>query len=112
MRKLRSISFLAFTAMSLALIYGFTQGNFQQDGKMLLNNPWGIVSIVDLYSGFLLFSAWIYFREKSIFTAMLWIVFVMLMGFWAASLYSLVQSYLSENWVGFWMGARNAEANP
>ena len=109
MRKVRSISIVAFVAMSLALIYGFSQGNFVQDGKILVNNPWGIVSIVDLYSGFLLFSTWIYFREKSKFTAVLWILFVMLLGFWAASLYAILHSFLAENWSDFWMGDNVAQ---
>ena len=109
MKKARTISIFTFVAMSLAIFYGFMQGNFQQDGKMLLTNPWGIVSIVDLYSGFLLFSAWIYFREKAKSTALIWILLVMLLGFWAASLYVILHSFLAENWMGFWMGEYVAE---
>ncbi len=32
----------------------------------LLAMPWGIVSLVDLYVGFALFSIWIVYREKAI----------------------------------------------
>ena len=50
--------------MTGVLIYGFTIGNFSAEGAKLLAMPWGIVSMVDLYVGFTLFSCWIVFREK------------------------------------------------
>ena len=31
--------------------------------QWLISNPWGIVSLVDLYVGFTVFSMWIWFRE-------------------------------------------------
>ena len=41
--------------MAGALFYGFTQGDFREDGGELLENPWGIVSLFDVYVGFFLF---------------------------------------------------------
>jgi hypothetical protein len=38
--------------MTAVLIYGFTVGDFAMEGKQLLSMPWGIVSLVDLYVGF------------------------------------------------------------
>ena len=66
MKIAKIIAALGVIAMTAVLIYGFTAGDFGSDGGEILRNPWGIVSLVDLYTGFILFSAWIVYREKSI----------------------------------------------
>lgn len=43
----------------------FISGDFAADGAKLMALPWGIVSLVDLYVGFMLFSVWIVYLEKS-----------------------------------------------
>ena len=35
--------------MGGALFYGFTLGDFWKDGGELMNNPWGVVSLFDVY---------------------------------------------------------------
>ncbi len=98
---------LGILAMSAVLVNGFARGNFGQDGAALLSNPWGLVSFVDLYVGFVLFSLWIAFREKNIFSAFLWIVLMMVLGFFTGSLYVLVALYNSKgDWLTFFLGAR------
>ena len=78
---------------------------FQCGWGKILQNPWGIVSLVDLYTGFILFSAWIIYREKSILLGALWVVLMMVLGFFTASLYVLITLYQSKgNWKLFWMG--------
>jgi len=57
--------------------------------------PWGIVSLVDLYAGFILFSIWIFYKEpmnKSI----VWVFFVMILGNLATALYVLYSFRTSE----------------
>jgi hypothetical protein len=101
------ISWIALLAMTIALLNGFISGNFGQDGGALLTNPWGIVSIVDLYAGFALFSLWIAFREDSFFSAALWIIFLMVLGFFAGSLYVLIMLYKSDgDWLRFFLGSK------
>ncbi len=96
--------------MTAVLIYGFTVGDFAADGGEILRNPWGIVSLVDLYTGFILFSTWIIYRERSILAAGIWVVFMMVLGFFTASLYTLVAVYRSKgNWKEFWMGKHAGE---
>jgi hypothetical protein len=107
MKLAKWISALGVLAMTSVLIYGFTVGNFRSDGTQLLANPWGVVSMVDLYTGFILFSAWIVFREKSVPRAILWVVLMMVLGFFTASLYTfLALSTSGGDWKKFWMGAR------
>lgn len=91
--------------MAAVLVYGFTAGDFTADGGLILRNPWGIVSLVDLYTGFIFFSVWIVYREKSKFAAAFWVALMMVLGFFTASLYILIAIYQSEgDWKRFWMG--------
>jgi FtsH-binding integral membrane protein len=92
-------------AMTAVLIYGFTIGDFLSDGSKLLALPWGIVSLVDLYTGFTLFSAWIIYREKSLPVAILWTIAMMTLGFFAGSLYAFITLQSSNgDWRKVWLG--------
>ena len=101
------IAWLGVLSMAAVLIYGFTQGNFSQDGGALLANPWGVVSFVDLYVGFAIFSIWIVYREKSVGAAAIWVILMMVLGFFTGALYTLIALYKSQgDWHKFWLGAR------
>lgn len=105
MKIAKFISGLGVLAMTIVLIYGFTVGDFGKDGAALLQNPWGIVSMVDLYTGFILFSAWIVYREKSVVSAVVWVILMMVLGFFAGSLYAFLALNASQgDWKKFWMG--------
>lgn len=105
MKVAKIISTLGAIAMTIALLNGFINGSFTDDGSVILNNPWGIVSLVDLYVGFILFSMWIYFRERSVLISILWILSVMILGFFSVSIYILIALYKSnENWIDFFFG--------
>jgi len=105
MKAAKGIAVIGLLAMTAVLIYGFTVGDFSVDGGEILQNPWGIVSLVDLYTGFILFSAWIIYREKSILAGTVWVVLMMVLGFFTASLYALIALYRSGgDWKKFWMG--------
>ena len=105
MKTAKIISLLGVLAMTAALIYGFTIGDFSGEGSQLLSMPWGIVSLVDLYTGFILFSMWIIYREKALPIAIIWTVAMMTLGFFAGALYTLINLYTSDNdWRKFWLG--------
>lgn len=105
MRAARVIAWLCLATMSAVLIYGFSAGNFIQDGKELLANPWGIVSLVDLYVGFVLFSVWIVYREKSPSRSAIWVILMMVLGFFTGALYSVIALETSHgDWQKFWLG--------
>jgi hypothetical protein len=106
-RIVQVISFIGALAMTIVLVYGFSVGDFGGEGSELLSMPWGIVSLVDLYVGFVLFSIWIFYRERSLLQALIWVVLVMVLGFLTASVYTLVAALTSQgDWKRFWMGAR------
>jgi hypothetical protein len=105
MKLAKFIAFLGMLAMTAVLIYGFTVGDFSGEGSQLISMPWGIVSLVDLYTGFILFSAWIIYREKSLPIALLWTLAMLVLGFFAGSLYALINLYASRgDWRKFWLG--------
>jgi hypothetical protein len=107
MRIAKVIAWLGLIAMTAVLVYGFTVGDFGAEGGKLLAMPWGIVSLVDLYVGFALFSGWIVYRERSAAVAVPWVVAMMVLGFWAGSLYTLVALYrCGGDWRRFWLGRR------
>jgi hypothetical protein len=107
MKLAKAIALLGTLAMAAVLIYGFAVGDFLAEGAELLRMPWGIVSLVDLYVGFILFSGWIAYRERSWVRAAMWIVLVMVLGFFTASLYTLVALQTSRgSWRHFWLGRR------
>lgn len=105
MKTGKTLSILGILAMTAALVYGFTVGDFSGEGSQLLAMPWGIVSLVDLYTGFILFSLWIVYREESLVAKILWIFAMMTLGFFAGALYTfLALQKSSGNWAKFWMG--------
>jgi hypothetical protein len=107
MKIAKIVSLLGVLAMSAVLIYGFTAGTFVEDGAELLSNPWGIVSLVDLYVGFMLFSGWIIFRERSVVPTILWVFFMMTLGFFTGALYTFIALQTSDgDWQRFFMGSR------
>lgn len=107
MKIAKALSLLGLLAMTGILIYGFTVGNFSVEGAKLVAMPWGIVSLVDLYVGFTLFSCWIVFREKAILPSVIWVILMMVLGFWAGALYTFIALQTSGgDWQRFWYGKR------
>lgn len=101
---------LGVAAMTAVLVFGFTAGDFAGEGAQLLSMPWGIVSLVDLYVGFTLFSGWILYREGLTWKSALWVMLMMVLGFLAGALYAfLALQSSSGDWQKFWMG-KHAEA--
>ena len=107
MKIATAIAALGLLAMTAILVYGFTIGDFAAEGARLTAMPWGIVSLVDLYVGFSLFSCWIVFRERAWLPSILWVILMMGLGFWAGSLYTLIALRTSGgDWRRFWYGKR------
>lgn len=107
MRIAKTLAAVGVLAMAAVLVYGFTVGDFAGESSRLLTMPWGIVSLVDLYVGFGLFSAWIVFREGPTLRAGVWVLLMMVLGFFTASLYAyLALQGSGGDWKRLWMGVR------
>jgi hypothetical protein len=109
MKTPQTIALIGLLAMTLVIGYAFAFGNFSTEGAWITSHPWGIVSLVDLYVGFAIFSMWIAYRENSLGRSLVWIGLMIVLGNWTAALYVLLAVRASGgNWQKFWNGARHA----
>jgi hypothetical protein len=91
--------------MTAVLIFAFSTADFFTEGSKLLTLSWGIVSLVDLYVGFILFSIWIFYREEKLGVALIWVFFMLTLGFFTGSLYMFKTALSSQkDWKKFWLG--------
>jgi len=105
MKILIVLACLGAAAMTAVLAHGFIQGTLAVDGRQLLAMPWGVVSLVDLYVAFILFAAWILFRDGGSLRSWAWIAAVMALGSLAICLYVLVCARASRgDWSTFFLG--------
>ncbi len=106
----RLLALVGFLTMTAALTWGFTVGHFWTEGSVLMRLPWGIISVIDVYTGASLFSGWIAYRERSVWKTFLWTVLIFVMGNWATTLYALLAFRSSSGDArAFWLGPRAAE---
>jgi hypothetical protein len=107
MRLATGLVAIGLGLMAVALVHGFTAGDFRAEGRTLLSIPWGRVSLVDVYVGFALFSGWVVYRERSASRAVAWIVLVATLGNLVSCLYVLLALRRhAGDWPGFWLGRR------
>jgi len=94
------IAFTYLLALTLimggALAYGFTVGDFWQDGGELIDNPWGIVSLFDVYVGFFFFIGWIWYRECCPGMTLMWAIAICVGGNVVAGIYAIIALYKSK----------------
>ena len=66
--------------------------------------PWGIVSLVDLYAGFILIGIWISYKEKAL-SELIWIFFLMILGNLTTAIYVIYSLNKSKGNISkFFMG--------
>lgn len=93
--------------MVTVILLAFWQGDFRAEGRLLLALPWGVVTLVDLYVGFLLFAGWIWYREGNPVTSSVWVLSLLMLGNLLAGIYVLLALKRSGgSWPVFWMGKR------
>ena len=54
-------------------------------------NPWAIATLYDAYFGFLTFYVWVAYKERMMWSRIVWFVLIMGLGSIAMSLYMLIQ---------------------
>ena len=92
MRAIRTVSALGVAAMTIALIYGFTSGDFSGEGGQILDLIWGRVTLIDLYVGVAIIAGFVFWRERSLPVSIAWLAMFVVLGHWATALYVLVAS--------------------
>ena len=86
MKALLIIALLCGLAMTAALVYGFGFGGGWAEVRELMAYPWFVVSLVDVYVGFILFACWIAVRERVV-ASIIWILLLMTLGNIIACIY-------------------------
>jgi len=54
-------------------------------------NPWAVATLYDAYFGFLTFYVWVAYKERAMWSRVVWFVLIMSLGNIAMSLYMLIQ---------------------
>lgn len=70
---------LAF-ALSALIWWAFAERSIWTSFAMIVDDPWGLVALADLYIGFILLASIIWIFETSRLQALLWIVPLFLLG--------------------------------
>ena len=93
--------------MASGLLWASLTGDLGAEGRALLELPWGILSLVEIYVGLALFFGWVFYREANRLSAALWLVAAIVLGNIVSCCYVLVAAFKSRgNASRFWMGHR------
>jgi len=99
------ISYLLSLAMISVILWAQNQTSLFD--SQIPSLPWGIVSLVDLYSGFILIAIWMIYREGS-YSSILWVFFLMTLGNLTTAIYIIYCINTSNNDVKkFFLGKNN-----
>lgn len=79
-------SYLVVITMTIVIIWAQNQIPITESSIPEL--PWGVVSLIDLYSGFIFISIWIVFKEN-LSNALIWTFFMMILGNLTTAIYVL-----------------------
>lgn len=92
MLAIRTVSALGVLAMTIALALGFSSGDFSSEGAEILQLAWGRVTLIDLYVGVAIFSAFVAWRERRAAVTVAWVASFVILGNLATAVYLLVAS--------------------
>jgi hypothetical protein len=73
------VAVVAGVVMAAGLVYGFAAGDGFDELRALMDYPWFVVSLVDVYVGFVLFACWIVSRERGL-RAVVWVTLLLTLG--------------------------------
>jgi hypothetical protein len=72
-----------------AIIWAATRQPLRAGGAVLINEPWGIVTLIDVYAGALVVALWIWSHKRSVTAWLLWVVALICLGHLASLAYVL-----------------------
>lgn len=100
-----AVSAIGIATLAVALGFGAVHGDFFADGGRLVDNPWGLITLIEVYVGIVLFGSWVVFRERCLWVAGLWIAAIAGMGNILACVYVFVSLWRSKgDFTRFWLG--------
>jgi hypothetical protein len=100
-------AFFGFSIMFAYIMFAVINGNLFKEGPVLMDMPWGLVSIIDLYLGLILFSFWVVWRESFRVRGIFWALMVLGFGNVISCLYILMACLDTKgNLNKFWLGTQ------
>lgn len=87
----RSLALIPCLVLIALILWAVRAGDFGEAGRWLTSDPWGIVTLFDLYFGFLLAAIVIAWTERKLLPAVFWITPVFVLGNVWTALWLLVR---------------------
>ena len=78
-----------------AIGFSIATGNLGDEGRWILDNPWGRMSLLDIYGGVALIAGWVLLREKNPLSVVLWLPVFVVLGHAGTALYASIAAYSS-----------------
>jgi len=82
---------LLLITMTSMVLWGIFTGNWGKAISYITQEPWILVTIIDIYISFFVFYTWVFYREKSVFSKIIWLLLIIFTGSIAITLYVLIQ---------------------
>lgn len=79
-QALRIISAIGGLALAIAIFWAFGQEPFWDGVDIVTSSPWGQVTLIDLYLGFVLHALLIWIFERQMLTRLIWVVPIFFLG--------------------------------
>lgn len=83
----RGIIALLAALFIVLILWAFQVASFSESFAAITADPWGIVSLADLYLGFILFGTVIFLVEEDRKRALAWIAPMLVLGNWVPALW-------------------------
>ena len=103
---IRIVTVTLTVVMFAAIVVAMTTGDFGTEGSWILDNPWGRMSLIDIYVGIALFAGWVFLREGSPWVAVLWLPAFVILGNAGTALYAAIAAFRTDDVRSFLLGAR------
>jgi len=107
MSIVKTIAYLSTLLMGGIIVWANLQSNFFENASEVASTPSGIVTLVDLYLGFVFIALWIIFREKG-FPRVIWLLGLFFLGNLTTAIYIIYCiKKANGNLEVFFIGKRN-----
>lgn len=102
-----AVACIGLLAMVTGIGFGAINGHLVQEFAAMMDMPWGMVTVIDLYVGLGLVAAWVWWRERNALVAIAWSVSLVFGGNIVTCLYVLLAMRRSGgDAAAFWHGDR------
>ena len=90
---LRVFFSVVLVSMLVVVFWASSEVSLWDTPKEVVGHPWFIVSLVDVYWGFLTFYCWVFYLERKAITKIAWLIGILLLGNIAVATYALMRLF-------------------